>query len=469
MSPPLIVGLNPHNLLSTGLPQPIEQTPSPYRFLPSSSNSNSNPNNPAPKSTPQSLRPPNQKFQTPIQQIPQSQQQQFASTPRFSISLRGFDIESGPDDFTSLPSFSSSPLRAKRQIRHAPHLAPKEEIEADSDESSGEQEDGSRQNVGRARSSSSPPLVLTSLGRLLHESAPQLRQPSYARKEDIEETACENGASVGPQRAIFGAALNHENRELVEFDLALSPIRKRRRFKSPTELNIYPEAIILSPLPSPSRSTHNPVTDLSDDELQTPPPSVYPTSTAPPHFLTANHGNVSTMTSITSFRKFILPSPSSPPRPGLPQFSPHRRNQKLVPGGLATTLRDLVVQTSLRQQQSQIRQVTRNINAVREGARVTEEKGRSWDFLIPVLEVRRAAEIGTGITLVREKTPDDGQGQRGTKGWVLIGTGVAGNDNISHTDVQLREGSLMGMRLPVWNIEVLGENWWVGVEWGVIS
>lgn len=269
---------------------------------------------------------------------------------------------------------------------------------------------------------------------------------------------------------MFDAALNNENSGSVQIDLALSPIRKRRRFKSPAELDIYPEAIILSPSPSPSLPIPNPFTqDLSDDELHTPPPSVYTTSTAHPHFFTANHGNVSPMTAISSFPKFILPSPSSPPLPGLPQFSPHRRNQKLVPGGLATTLRDFVVQTSIRHQQTQIWQGARSTNVAREGARGTEERGRSWDFLIPVMEVRRAAEIGTGIALVRERAPNGGGGESGTKGWLLIGTGVAGNDNISQTDLRLREESLIGMRLPVWNIEVLGEIWWVGVEWGVIS
>lgn len=371
-----------------------------------------------------------------------------------------------------MPTFSSSPLPAKRQIRHTPHLAPKEDIEeADSHQDPGQQEDGPGRNARRAQSSSSP-LILTSLGRLLHESTPQFRQPGDAPKEDIEEAACENEATVGPSRAVFDAALNHENKGSVQIDLALSPIRKRRRFKSPAELNIYPQTIILSPSPSPSLPIPNPFTqDLSDDELHTPPPSVHLTSTAHPHFLTATHGNASPMTSISSFPKFILPSPSSPPPPlpGLPQFSPQRRNQKLVPGGLATTLRDLVVQTSLQHQQSQIRQGARSTNVARQGARGTEERGTSWDYLIPVIEVRRAAEIGTGIALVREKARNDGEGERGTKGWLLIGMGLAANDNISQTDVPLREGCLIGMRLPVWNIEALGENWWVGVEWGVLS
>lgn len=89
--------------------------------------------------------------------------------------------------------------------------------------------------------------------------------------------------------------------------------------------------------------------------------------------------------------------------------------------------------------------------------------------MIPVIEVRRAAEIGIGISLVREQVPNDGGGIRGWKGWVLLGAAIEGNDNICQTDLRLRVGSLIGMRLPVWNIEVLGENWWVGVEWGVIS
>lgn len=350
-------------------------------------------------------------------------------------------------------------------------MAPKEEIEeTDYHERPRQREDGAgRENARQAQSSSSP-LALTSLGRLRHESTSQLRQPGDPLNEEIEEAACENEAIVGPYKTIFGPALDHEIWSPVQIDLASSPNRKRRRFKSPAIPSIYPEAIIISPSPSPSHSTPNPLTqDLSDDELHTPPPSVYPTNTAHPHFLSTNNGNVSPFTSISSFPRFILPSPSSPPLPGLPQFSPHRRNQKLVPGGLATTLRDLVVQTSLRNQQSQIRRGAQSTIATREGSRATGESGRSWDFLIPVIEVRRAAEIGIGISLVREQASNDSGGIRGTKGWVLIGAGVAGADNISQTDVRLRVGSLIGMRLPVWNIEALGENWWVGVEWGVIS
>ena len=370
-----------------------------------------------------------------------------------------------------MPSFSSSPVPSKRQIRHTAHVAPKEEIEdAAHHERPGQPEAGARRgNAGQAQSSSSS-LFLTSLGRPLHESTPQLRQPGDAPKEDIEEAAWGNEANMGPYETIFDAALNHENRRSVQIDLALSPIRKRRRFKPPAEPNVYPDAIILSPSPSPSLSIPNPFTqDLSDDELRTPPPSDYLTSNAHPHFLTANTGNVSPITSISSFPRFILPSPSSPPLPGRPQFSPHRRSQKLVPGGLAATLRDLLVQTSFSKQQSQIQREARSTIAAREGARATGESGRSWDFLIPVIEVRRAAEIGIGISLVREQAPNDGGGIRGWRGWVLIGAAIEGNDNICQTDVRLRVGSLIGMRLPVWNIEVLGENWWVGIEWGVIS
>lgn len=380
-----------------------------------------------------------------------------------------------------MPTFSSSPLVAKRQIRHiTPHLAPKEDVEeaADSDENPGQQENGPGQKARRAQSWSSPEVVVpNALGRLLHhhQSTPQFRQPGEAPKEEIEEGPLDNEATVaGPPAAIFAAALQHENRGWSDQnDLASSPIRKRRRFESAAEPNIYPPAIILSPSPSPSLPIPDPFTqDLSDDDLHTPPPSLHLTTTAHPHFLTAaNHGNASPLTSISSFPKFILPSPSSPPLPvtGLPQFSPQRRNQKLVPGGLATALRDLVVQTSLRQQQSRTRQRARSGNVARQGARGTAERGTSWDFLIPVIEVTRTADIGTGIALVREKAANDGEGERGTKGWLLIGTGLAGNDNLNQTDVPLQEASLIGMRLPVWNIEALGENWWVGVEWGVIS
>ena len=54
------------------------------------------------------------------------------------------------------------------------------------------------------------------------------------------------------------------------------------------------------------------------------------------------------------------------------------------------------------------------------------------------------------MVLVRE-------GGKEGRGWVLVGSG----------DVKV--GRVVGMREPVWDVEVGGEMWRVGVEWGIVD
>lgn len=111
--------------------------------------------------------------------------------------------------------------------------------------------------------------------------------------------------------------------------------------------------------------------------------------------------------------------------------------------------------------------------------------GRSasrWDFRVRVCEVRGAA-LGVGIVLVKGGSEgrgvgsegreeigerDEGIGEEGgwksedggAKGWALIG-------RAAHEEVT--RGCKIGVRRPVWEVEVLGERWVVGVEWGVLA
>jgi hypothetical protein len=86
-------------------------------------------------------------------------------------------------------------------------------------------------------------------------------------------------------------------------------------------------------------------------------------------------------------------------------------------------------------------------------ARATTSKPEeTWDFRIQVAEARKG-EVGQGIVLVRG---EDG------KGWALIGTG-------SEKGGTVRMECEVRVRKPVWEVELMGEKWTVGVEWEVFK
>lgn len=84
----------------------------------------------------------------------------------------------------------------------------------------------------------------------------------------------------------------------------------------------------------------------------------------------------------------------------------------------------------------------------------------TWDFKIDVADARSDG-LGQGIVLVREKEG---------KGWALIGKGRKGNEAEEGDEekVQVQRGYEIGVRKPVWELELLGEKWVVGVEWEVL-
>lgn len=76
----------------------------------------------------------------------------------------------------------------------------------------------------------------------------------------------------------------------------------------------------------------------------------------------------------------------------------------------------------------------------------------------------RVGEIGGGerVSLVEEAGGgDDGIGaEEGKRRWML----AAGNGN-----GEVRRGMMVGIRRPVWEVEVEGGMWGVGVDWGVLD
>ena len=61
---------------------------------------------------------------------------------------------------------------------------------------------------------------------------------------------------------------------------------------------------------------------------------------------------------------------------------------------------------------------------------------------------------GVGILLVREWGKE-------ARGWVLVGIGRGEGD--------VEVGRVIGVREPIWDVEVGEEKWRVAVEWGVVD
>lgn len=78
------------------------------------------------------------------------------------------------------------------------------------------------------------------------------------------------------------------------------------------------------------------------------------------------------------------------------------------------------------------------------------EGAGAWDLNIIVEEFRESDRM----LLVREKVTG--------KGWVLTGSGTGRGEG-------LRNGCVIVVRRPVWEVKVEGEGWGVGVEWKVLG
>ena len=99
---------------------------------------------------------------------------------------------------------------------------------------------------------------------------------------------------------------------------------------------------------------------------------------------------------------------------------------------MAATVRDWIVEAG---------QMAHNQRGHRDGVRDTRFK------------VSERVE-GVGILLVRERGID-------ARGWVLVGIGKGDGD--------VEVGTSIGIREPIWDVEVGEEKWRVAVEWGVVD
>ena len=260
--------------------------------------------------------------------------------------------------------------------------------------------------------------------------------------------ATQHASPFSGQLRLPGATLNKHREEIVEKAsdeedtegrdihgpkpaLSTEPISKRRRPNPP-------EAVIISsdsPSPSPPPTTP-PYPTVEEDDLEA---VAYNDSNPParPRFVLPMPRPTGTP-SIPSRPPLILPPRSPSPPIATPAFfSPHRRGQKYVHGGLASTVRDWIVETS---QQAHNRAHTRR------------DVDELWDLRLRVKECW--VEDSNERTILV-------QGRTEAKRWMLVGMGRG--------DTKVEVDCIVGIREPTWEVLIGTECYMVAIEWKVLN
>ena len=242
--------------------------------------------------------------------------------------------------------------------------------------------------------------------------------PLGKAREDIEETL---------DNTAFDA-LKHNYSILA---LPTQPNSKRRRPNPP-------EAVIISSdSPSPSPPPTTPLYPSVEKDNSGPVSCKDFDHPARPRFLLPTPQPFATP-SIPSKPPLIIPPRSPTPPPATPAFfSPHRRGQKYVPGGLASTVRDWIVETS---QQAHNR------------AHARRDEEESWDTMFRVGDYR-IEDTNGNIILVQARSY--------AKKWMLLGPGRG--------DKQVGLDCIVGIREPTWEVPIGTVSYTVSIEWKVLN
>jgi hypothetical protein len=140
---------------------------------------------------------------------------------------------------------------------------------------------------------------------------------------------------------------------------------------------------------------------------------------------------------------FIRPSvqPQEPSEPLSDAFSPHRRGPRFVPGGMAATLQQWVLETGQAAIQS------------RKGKGYL--RGEDYVMRVKVDQVR-----GDGpFTLHAKLSSGD------LVSILLVGGNRAGSGRLN----EIHPSSVIGIRAPTWEVEFSGRMYTVGVDWRTLS
>ncbi|KAF2787579.1 hypothetical protein K505DRAFT_411351 [Melanomma pulvis-pyrius CBS 109.77] len=241
----------------------------------------------------------------------------------------------------------------------------------------------------------------------------------------------------------------------------------------------------LSPVPSHSLPAVSISTHAQAQPPRTPAPAsntyrfLAPTPRTPQLFSNSNPAPTTTTTTSTATTPapastrphFILPPQHfSPPKPSNPlpeTFSPSRKGQKYVPDGLASTLQSWIVEAANTGYAAQTRDTViwgrEKEDGVKMRVRVTDirsggrERGAEGEvecypggFVLASGDAETRTSSITGDAVAMRVMLAGQGGARGAGG------------------VRVRVGNVLGIRAPMWDVEVGGETWIVGVDWVVL-
>ncbi|KAK5168143.1 uncharacterized protein LTR77_006711 [Saxophila tyrrhenica] len=196
---------------------------------------------------------------------------------------------------------------------------------------------------------------------------------------------------------------------------------------------------------SPKRRRLDPHDDTADTTQRSYRPEEHPRarpSASVPPFATPKPPETSTITTAPQRPAFLRPSapPQEPSEPLPETFSPHKRGQKFVPGGMAATVQQWVIETGQAAVQS------------RRGHGYL--KGENYVAKVKVDEV-----LGQGPFTVLGKNAE----------MEAVALLLAGKVKEDDERTGLKQGDVLGVRAPTWEVEVDGRSWCVGVDWKVMS
>ncbi|KAI9813271.1 MAG: hypothetical protein M1827_004213 [Pycnora praestabilis] len=416
------------------------QTPSPHRFITRKADPRSEP--PSRPSVPQDapLDHDVRQLERGRQHPPPSnssssqRQRQFAQTPRFSLrpSSTQRREDRPPPVASSPPSVSRASYSKDSDSRWGDGVGPETESEDEGDREVGEGIGGDvveSMEKGRGSGDGEGEMRLgVEAGResKRRRIAPPHRamapQPMTGRTKDEAHIAADGDTSDSEDEP---TSHNRTSPGPEHHDLPSSPLHPRH--SHPLRL--------MSHLPPP------------------PPPPPAPSSRPTPRFIfpTPNQHSPSTTTTTTRPPLILpaIPQTTDPPASPLPEaFSPHRRGHRFTGGGMASEVREWVVNRS--------QAASRNRGQSRNG----DGQERAYAVTTRVADVRSA---GTVVTLLRST---------GDKRILLTAPPTTASTTTVVERRQtgaVQEGSVVGIKEPAWMVTVGGEEWLVGVEWGILE
>lgn len=288
------------------------------------------------------------------------------------------------------------------------------------------------------------------------ESIEEPSQPSQSEPQDENSEVVMQSIEGGDTQ--LGPWIEREEDQEDEMLFESVPMNKRRRISPASSPSLQRPSEPSTPVPVSNATTHR---------FKVPPPR----TPAPFPSIAAV---TSTPAAAPQRPHFILPAlPTSPPKPSRPLpeiFSPTRKNGKYVPNGLASTVTSWIIETANtgfavqdrggvvwgRDKEAGVKLRIR-VSSLSRGGDETHKEDEVECYAGSVVFARGDAEPG----MYNASRAGSTGGEDGLTRIMLAGQGGARASG----GVLVKAGSVVGIRAPMWDVDVGKEKWTVAVDW----